>query len=118
MEASVRLVDEDGPRYTSAQRNAEHLADSHETDAVGDIRGFDLQLRNGEACLAIRANPNSKKDRVPVNFCIAGRFIGSICITVVSEVISQYSTASAKEFFLQSKPPPMACRAQPKRYHG
>lgn len=113
------LVDKDSARYTSTKGNAQHLTDSHEADAVGNISGADLHLRDGEASLAIAADTDSKKDGVAVDSGIAGIFIGRVCIRLVSELGYQSNAAArAGKLCLQSRAPPMTCSAQPKRYHG
>lgn len=91
LKTAVRLVDKDGAGYTGTERNAEHLTDSHEADAVGNVRGSDLQLRNGEASLAVAADTNSKKNCVAVYFGICSMFIGRVCIMLVSKMGIQSS---------------------------
>jgi hypothetical protein len=107
MKTIVRLVDKDSAGYTSTHSNTKHLANGHKSNAVGSVRGGHLHLRDSEACLAVAADSDPKKDGIAVDFGVASGFIGRVCITLVNKIEVQGNAVRAGKLYVQNSAPPI-----------
>lgn len=69
-ESTLPVVHEEGSGHSRPEDDAHHLADRHEADAVRDLAGGNLHLRDREACLAEAADARAQDDSESVDLCV------------------------------------------------